>query len=160
MKRLINILVLVYLFGSNHVLLAQVLRHDAPQTNTLSYGELFRRDIQVFLVNSENLFRKGQQIAALQELDFAVEIAPQNPEVYLHRAMLKLRIGMTTEAQKDIATAKRLNPISPALFGIEGPNAQLDLLAFYPEQLYQELSWLAAYSLNMCSRSLASTSDS
>ncbi len=125
------------LVGLNNVAIAQV------QSSIKNPGsvENFRGNIQFFLVRAENLFRQGNQLDALLELDNAVELAPQNPEVYLHRALLKYKIGMPTAAREDAAMAARLNPIAPALFGINGPKAQMDLLAFYPEEIYQKVSW-------------------
>ncbi len=104
-------------------------------------GEIHRGHIQPFLVRAENLFRQGNHIEAIMELDNAVNLAPQNPEVYLHRALLKYKLGMSNEAHKDVTMATRLNPVAPALFGVHGPQAQMDLLAFYPEELYHEISW-------------------
>lgn len=103
--------------------------------------EHFRGNIQFFLVKAEHLFRQGNQVDALLILDNAVDLAPQNPEVYLKRSILKYRLGMATAARKDAAMAARLNPIAPALFGIKGPQAQLDLLAFYPEEILQDVKW-------------------
>ncbi len=123
--------------GLNNSVFAQI------QTN-LDDGivnENHRGNIQFFLVKAEHLFRQGNQVEALIELDNAVDLAPQNPEVYLHRALLKYRLGMPTAARADAAMAARLNPIAPALFGIEGPQAQMNLLAFYPEEIYQNVSW-------------------
>ena len=77
----------------------------------------------------------------MMELDNAVNLTPQYPEVYIQRALLKYKLGMRSEANEDIAIAARLNPIAPALYGVRGPQAQMDLLAFYPEELYQEISW-------------------
>lgn len=112
-----------------------------PSLSNNGTVDAFRGNIQFFLVRAENLFRQGNHLDALLELDNAVGLAPQNPEVYLHRAMMKYRLGMSNEAQQDAAMATRLSPIAPALFGMNGPQAQMDLLAFYPEELYQKISW-------------------
>jgi len=112
-----------------------------PNLTTNFTGEIHRGDIQPFLVKAENLFRQGNHIGAIMELDNAVNLSPQNPEVYIHRALIKYKLGMRSEAHQDITKATRLNPIAPALFGVHGPQAQMDLLAFYPEELYQEISW-------------------
>jgi len=112
-----------------------------PNLTTNFSGEIHRANIQPFLIKAENLFRQGNHIDAIMQLDNAVNLAPQNPEVYLHRAILKYKVGMNSEAQKDMTMATRLNPIAPALFGVHGPQAQMDLLAFYPEELYRETTW-------------------
>lgn len=104
--------------------------------------EIYREPIQRFLVNADNLFRQGNYLESLNQLDLAVQAAPQNPETYLHRAMIRYRLGMKTEADQDIAFVTKLNPAATDLFGINGPKAQLDLLAFYPDDLYLELDWI------------------
>ncbi len=104
-------------------------------------GDVYKGSIQSLFVKAENLLRKGNYVDALIEVDNAVNLAPQYPEVYIHRALLKYKLGMRAEAQEDITKATRLNPIAPALFGIHGPQAQMNLLAFYPESLYREVSW-------------------
>ncbi|MFK7984264.1 MAG: tetratricopeptide repeat protein [Saprospiraceae bacterium] len=113
---------------------------QANLTNDFT-GDVYKGSIQYLLAKAENLLRQGDQIGAMTELDNAVNLAPQYPEVYLHRALLKYKLGMRSEAHEDAAIAARLNPIAPALFGIHGPQAQMDLLAFYPEELYQKISW-------------------
>jgi len=120
---------------------AQLLQNRTLSSKSNSDVELYRERIQRFLVKSDNLFRQGNYIEALNQLDLAVEATPQNPEVYLHRAKLRYRLGMENEAKQDIALVSTINPIATDLFGINGPKAQLDLLAFYPEELYLELAW-------------------
>lgn len=118
---------------------AQLIR---PGISNNSETEIYREPIQRFLVKADNLFRKGNYLEALNQLDLAVQASPQNPETYLHRAMVRYRLGMRTEADQDIAFVSRLNPVATDLFGINGPKAQLDMLAFYPEDLYLELEWM------------------
>lgn len=142
MKRLVNLLLCIILLSNIPTLLqAQFIRNGVSESNALASGNIHRPNFQAFLIKADNLFRKGQHIEALLQLDNAVEIAPQHPEVYLHRAILKFRLGMTNEARKDVEMAFRFNPVGPALFGIEGAKQQLDLLAFYPEKSYQHLAW-------------------
>ncbi|MEM6318312.1 MAG: tetratricopeptide repeat protein [Bacteroidota bacterium] len=111
---------------------------NQPNTET---GDLQTGNLQFYLVRAETFLRQGNQIEAIRELDNAVNLSPNNPEILLHRAMLKYRLGMPAEANQDAMLAARLNPIAPALFGIEGPQARMNLLAFYPEELYKEVSW-------------------
>ncbi len=120
---------------------AQLLRNGIPTIVHNPEGEIYRERIQRFLVKADNLFRQGNYLEALNQLDLAVEASPQNPEVYLHRATLRYRLGMETEAKQDILLVSRMNPVATDLFGINGPKAQLDLLAFYPEDWYVELDW-------------------
>lgn len=144
--RQIMIIFLLIAISLDNPIYAQI----QSSVNNSATGEIFRRNVQPFLLRSENLFRQGNHLDALIELDNAVDLVPELPEVYLHRAMLKYRLGMRTEAQEDVAKAARLNPITPALFGINGPQAQMDLLAFYPEDIYQKVSWkdqLAHYEM-------------
>ncbi len=117
---------------------AQIIRTNLVNN---SNTEIYREPIQRFLVKADNLFRQGDYLEALNQLDLAVQAAPQNPETYLHRAMMRYRLGMKTEADQDIEFVTRLNPVATDLFGINGPKAQLDLLAFYPEDMYLELDW-------------------
>jgi len=126
---------------------AQLLQNRTLSTTSNSGVELYRERIQRFLIKSENLFRQGNYLEALNQLDLAVEAAPQNPEVYLHRATLRYRLGMKTEAKQDIALVSKMNPVATDLFGINGPKAQLDLLAFYPNDLYLELDWEAQLAI-------------
>lgn len=135
--RQVIIILFILIGGINNTAFTQV------QSSIKNPGsvENYRGNIQFSLVRAENLFRQGNQLDALLELDNAVELAPQNPEVYLHRALLKYKLGMPTAAQEDAAMAARLNPTAPALFGVNGPQAQMDLLAFYPEEIYQQVSW-------------------
>lgn len=147
MRQIMMIFFLIAI-SSNTPIYAQV-QHSINNSAT---GEIFRRNVQPFLLRSENLFRQGNHLDALIELDNAVDLVPELPEVYLHRAMLKYKLGMRTEAEEDVAKATRLNPITPALFGINGPQAQMDLLAFYPEEIYQKVSWtdqLAHYEITL-----------
>ena len=118
---------------------AQIIRTNLVNN---SNTEIYREPIQRFLVKADNLFRQGDYLEALNQLDLAVQAAPQNPETYLHRAMMRYRLGMKTEADQDIEFVTRLNPVATDLFGINGPKAQLDLLAFYPEDMYLELGWI------------------
>lgn len=118
---------------------SQLLRHGLPMIVPYSDGEIYRERIQRFLVKADNLFRQGNYLEALNQLDLAVESSPQNPEVYLHRAILRYRLGMETEANQDIELVSRMNPVALNLFGLNGPKAQMDLLAFYPEDLYLAL---------------------
>lgn len=66
---------------------------------------------------------------ALFELDLAVAQDPYHADAYLRRAMLKNRIGMRTEAQRDLQTALRLNPYVADLYGYNGPMSQINLLS-------------------------------
>ena len=140
MKNMKNVSLLLWIIMCIQVSVsAQVIRNSIinnPDT------EIYREPIQRFLVKADNLFRQGDYLEALNQLDLAVQAAPQNPETYLHRAMMRYRLGMKTEADQDIDFVTRLNPVATDLFGINGPKAQLDLLAFYPEDLYLELDWV------------------
>ena len=140
MKNLrIIISLLIIIVGVQTVSFTQLLRNSMSTSAHNAEVELYRERIQRFLVKSDNLFRQGNHLEALNQLDLAVEAAPQNPEAYLHRAMLRYRLGMATEAKQDIAIVARMNPIASDLFGLNGPKAQLELLAFYPEDMYLEL---------------------
>lgn len=136
MNRLILILLMILSMNIS----SAFAQFQANLTNDFT-GDVYKGSIQSLLAKAEILFRQGDQIGAIRELDNAVNLAPQYPEVYVQRALLKYKLGMRTEAQEDVAMAIRLNPIVPALYGIQGPQAQMDLLAFYPEELYQEVSW-------------------
>jgi len=139
---------LFFLLGLPFNSYTQLLRNGMPTMVQNPDGEIYRERIQRFLVKADNLFRQGNYLEALNQLDLAVEASPQNPEVYLHRAQLRYRLGMETEANRDIELVARMSPVATDLFGINGPKSQLDLLAFYPEDLYMELSWddrMAAY---------------
>ena len=131
------IIIFFLIFGLSNILYAQV----PSNISNAVVDENYRGNIQFFLVKAENLFRQGNQLDALIELDNAVDLAPQNPEVYIQRSLLRYRLGMATAAREDAAMAARLSPITPALFGIKGPQAQMDLLAFYPEEIFQKISW-------------------
>ncbi|MEM1120503.1 MAG: hypothetical protein AAGJ18_08630 [Bacteroidota bacterium] len=130
--------VMLLLFVNVH---STVWAQLAPSVSNHGRTEVFRSTIQFHLVRAENLFRQGNHLDALLELDNAVELAPQSAEVYLHRALLKFRLGMANEAQQDAAKAARLNPLAPTLFGLKGRKSQMDLLAFYPEELYRKVSF-------------------
>ncbi len=140
----------------------QLLRNSVSTSIHNSEVELYRERIQRFLVKSDNLFRQGNYLEALNQLDVAVEAAPQNPEAYLHRAILRYRLGMATEAKQDMALVEKMNPIASDLFGLNGPKAQLELLAFYPEDMSLELDRvdrIRAYNTKLVAWEEAITAD-
>lgn len=139
-KSAIIILSLVFtILTSFNFMFAQTIRNGGHNITYTPEGNIYRENIQRFLVKSDYLFRQGAHLEALNQLDLAVEESPQNPEAYLHRAMLRYRLGMRTEANQDLALVAKMNPVAVDLFGFNGPKAQLDLLAFYPEDLYLHL---------------------
>lgn len=163
MKNLTVIIGLLFVLGGlSTASFAQLHRNDLSNSAHNSEVELYRERIQRFLVKSDNLFRQGNHLEALNQLDLAVEAAPQNPEAYLHRAMLRYRVGMATEANQDMAMVAKMNPVATDLFGLNGPKAQLELLAFYPEDLYLELDWvdrIGAYESELLKWEKAMTAD-
>lgn len=163
MKNLkVIISLLIVIGGVSTASLAQLHRNDLSNSAHNSEVELYRERIQRFLVKADNLFRQGNHLEALNQLDLAVEAAPQNPEAYLHRAMLRYRVGMATEAKQDMAMVAKMNPIATDLFGLNGPKAQLEVLAFYPEDLYLELDWadrIDAYEFELLKWEKAMTAD-
>jgi len=93
------------------------------------------------IIKSDNFFRQGRFEEALNELDYALSQDPYFAEAYIKRAIVRHKIGRTTEARQDYEFAKRINPYASELYGFNGPLRRLNVLASDYE------SWIANESL-------------
>ena len=93
--------------------------------NPQRYGE----GIFSHIIQSDNYFRQGQFEEALNSLDYALSQDPYFAEAYVKRAILKHKIGRTTEAHEDFQNARRINPYASELYGFNGPLRRLKVLA-------------------------------
>lgn len=93
--------------------------------NPQRYGE----GIFTHIIQSDNYFRQGQFEEALNSLDYALSQDPYFAEAYVKRAILKHKIGRTTEAYEDFRNARRINPYASELYGFNGPLRKLKILA-------------------------------
>ena len=93
--------------------------------------------IYQFFVDSDNLVRRGFPERALLKLDAAIGQHPYFVETYLRRARLLQRLGRYTEAEKDLDTAYRLNPVATDFFHRGNKNDKLRWIDFSPSD-YQD----------------------
>ncbi|MCB0621443.1 MAG: tetratricopeptide repeat protein [Saprospiraceae bacterium] len=87
-------------------------------------------DNQWFLRQADIYLNQFDLEETLFALDNAVAQDPYWADAYIRRALFKYRIGMKTEAEADLQAAQRLNPYAADLYGYNGPNRQLGVLAF------------------------------
>ncbi len=93
--------------------------------NPQRYGEgIFRH-----IIDSDNFFRQGKFEEALNSLDYALSQDPYFAEAYIKRAIVKHKIGRTSEAQDDFERATKINPYAAELYGFTGPLKRLNILA-------------------------------
>ncbi len=74
-------------------------------------------------------YRNMNFLGALRELDNAVASDQFFADAYAKRALVKMRMGMASEALQDAEIASRLNPYIISLMGINGLESRQPLLA-------------------------------
>ncbi|MEM9921363.1 MAG: tetratricopeptide repeat protein [Bacteroidota bacterium] len=118
---------------------AQLANNDRSSANLMVERHRFRDISQVHMVQAQNHFKFLNFDEAIIEANHAVAANPNKAEAFLLRARIKMYMGMDTEAQADLQAAGRLNPYITQIYGLNGPDAQMELLAFEPDRIYGEL---------------------
>jgi len=118
------------------------------QTRNMTKSELARtysaetltRTVQPLLQQAEREFRALDYDKAFLTLENAVAQNPASPEALLMRARFLKIVGRDAEAKIDIEQANLINPIAANLYGLNGYNGILQVLAAEPEKAVREQS--------------------
>ncbi len=121
--------------------LAAQIQVGTPWTGRSYTTESMGRDNERFLRQADIHYRLGNIEETFFALQSAVESNPQSPHALLQRANFKHLLGMETEAAQDVVLANRLNPYAADLYGYNGPNSPLRVLAYQPENALGELDF-------------------
>lgn len=104
---------------------AQRIGDGFPATGRTFAVENFGEDLMQRLVAADNLVRRYRWEEAVLMYDNVIAQDPFFSDAYVKRALLKYKLGRTSEAQNDIAMAARLNPYAADVYGYNGRSGQL-----------------------------------
>lgn len=100
----------------------------------------FGDDTPRHLMLAQTYFQLFNQEQTLFALNNAVLHNPNSVPALLQRAQFKELIGLETEAAEDLRRANSLNPYASSLYGLNGQQGRMNLLAFQPQAGLRELS--------------------
>lgn len=126
-----KILLLVMTFSI--VLPAQGTKIGTRKINSRPPQQNFGVDNHFLLREADRQLRMLDFEQAYLTLDNAVAQDPQSVDALVQRAKYNRMLGRTAEADADIRLVNRMNPYAADLYGFNGPQGILNLIAFQPE---------------------------
>ena len=100
----------------------------------------FGDDTPRHLMLAQTYYQLFDQERTMFALNNAVLHNPNSVHALLKRSQFKEMIGLKTEAAEDLRRANSLNPYAGLLYGMNGQQGMMSLLAFQPKSGYRELS--------------------
>ncbi len=137
MKYIITVILLSLCYGP---VWSQTVRMNNIATARTYTVENRSQTVQPLLQEAERAYRVLDFQESLFTLDNAVALNPNSSEALLLRARVKKMIGMQAEAEMDLRQANRINPYVANLYGYNGNDGLLRILAIAPEQAVGKLS--------------------
>ena len=141
-------LLLFFVFAAGTLLPAQRIGDGFPATGRTFSVKNFGEDLMRQLIHADNLIRRYRWEEAILAYDNVIAQDPLFSDAYIKRALLKYKLGRTTEARRDLEIATRLNPYAADVYGYNGRSGQLaQLYVPTPESISteEEAALLTAY---------------
>lgn len=121
-------------FGVSNPMQAQATRLNHVMVGSSGSQERMDQTEWPHIIRANQLMKAFQFEEALFSLDNAIALNPFSAEALAKRAELKLKMGMASEAQQDLALANRFNPYAAKLHGYYGQDGIRELLAYEPQE--------------------------